>query len=298
MIIKRYSVLNNFSSAFRTALFYYKKVVSLNSLETIVSISFLVFFVSTLTYKSVAQTDTTGHKVKYKQFTNELTLSRIISKKWSADVYIGSSFSDTPEESFVFKTNTQRYISTWANYYASPRWKLSSSLAFFYNADVPEIKQYNGPQWWLNLQATYWFHKIGFDLSARTRGEWRFVKSKEGEYNDLYRVRQQLKYIQPLNGKLLREGVFYLTANDELWLRYDPDKPEETGIDRNHFEVGAGYLFTDSFILELSYINEYLPRTEYDEIDNCLFLSVTFNNLGTYLKKRFSKSTAEPESDE
>ena len=78
----------------------------------------------------------------YKQLCNELQLARTINEKWAGEIYLGGAFSSTPNESKVFKTNIQRYGMAWVHYYLSPRWKLSSSLAYFYNKDVPDIGQY------------------------------------------------------------------------------------------------------------------------------------------------------------
>jgi len=54
------------------------------------------------------------------------------------------------------------YKTSQAHYYLSPRWKLSSSLAYYYNKDVPDIGQYFSPEYRFTLQGIYYIHKTGY----------------------------------------------------------------------------------------------------------------------------------------
>jgi hypothetical protein len=228
----------------------------------------------------------------YNQFSNEFQLARAINNKWAAEIWLGSAFSSTPAEDRMLKTNIQRYIFGWGHYYLSPRWKLSSSLAYFYNKDVPDIGQYYTPEYRLTVQGTYFIHKTGYTLSTRLRGEFRYMMNSDGVYEDRYRYRQSLKYLQPLNSKFLRKGVFYILAEEEIILRSYGNL-----FDRNRFQAGGGYLITDDLQLELTYTNEFLPRDNVNENYNVLGLTITFNNPVSNLKKRlFSDSeTKNPE---
>ncbi len=61
---------------------------------------------------------------------------------------------------------------------------------------------------------------------------------------------------------MLRQGVIYVYASEEIIFR---SKAKETGMtyfDRNLFTIGAGYLFTDDLQLELAYVNEFVPRDD------------------------------------
>jgi len=66
----------------------------------------------------------------YSQLGNELQFARAINDRWAAELYLGGTFSNTPYESKVLKTNIQRYFFAWGHYYYSPRWKFSSSFAW------------------------------------------------------------------------------------------------------------------------------------------------------------------------
>jgi hypothetical protein len=239
------------------------------------------------------QLNTNAQTNAYNQFSNEFQLARAINDKWASEIWIGSLFSSTPSEDRMLKTNIQRYIYGWGHYYLSPRWKLSSSLAYFYNKDVPDIGQYYTPEYRLSVQGIYFIHKTGYTLSTRIRGEFRYMMNSDGVYEDRYRYRQMLKYLRPLNSKFLRKGVFYVLADEEIFLR-----SYGSFFDRNRFEVGGGYLITDDLQLELSYTNEYLPRDNADELYNIIALTFTFNNPVSNLKKRFTSDSEIKNSEE
>lgn len=247
----------------------------------------ICFFISAFPFLTISQTNS------YKQLCNELQFARTINDKWAAEIFLGGTFSSTPFETKVLKTNIQRYVSGWAHYYFSPRWKFSSSLAYNYNKDVPDIGQYYSPEWRLSIQATYYIHKTGFTVYTRMRGEFRMMMNEDGVFEDKYRYRQMIKYLQPLNGKVLRKGVVYLFTTEELLFKPDAKTEGVTFFDRNRFELGAGYLFTNDIQVELAYLNEFMPRDDYNEMYNALEITLIFINPLTNLKNKIFPAPAE-----
>ncbi len=252
----------------------------------------LVLIILATSFISIAQTET------YTQLNNEIQLARVINDRWAAELFLGGAFSNTPSENRVLKTNIQRYMMLWGHYYLNPKWKLSSSLAYYYNKDVPDIGQYFSPEWRLSLQGIYFFHKTGYTLLTRMRGEMRYMMNEDGNYEDKYRYRQMIKYIQPLNGKFLRKGVVYMMTTEELLFKPKAKTEGITFFDRNRFEIGVGYLFTDNIQLELAYLNEFMPRDEVNEMYNTLEITLTFNNPLTNLKNTLFPQPAEPDQSE
>jgi len=116
--------------------------------------------------------------------------------------------------------------------------------------------------------------------------KYRNIKNEDDEYENVFRYRQQIKYIQPLNSKFLRAGVVYAIASDEVYFKSGAKVTGESFFDRNRLNIGAGYLFTDDFQVELTYCNEYLPRHNGNQMTNAASLTVTFNNLIRNLKKK------------
>ena len=49
--------------------------------------------------------------------------------------------------------------------------------------------------------------------------ELRHMRNGDNEYEDVLRYCQQIKYIKPINSKVLREGVLYVVTSDQLYLK-------------------------------------------------------------------------------
>ena len=239
--------------------------------------AFAAFFIMSVSY---CQTTTYG------QFWNEVQFNRTINAKWSTELNLGSSYSSTETSSNIFENNIQKSFRGWGHYYLSPRWKISSFVAYYDNKDVPEIGQFKSPEWRFALQAIYYFHKTGYTLSTRMRMELRHMRNGDDDYENVLRYRQQFKYLQPINSKILRKGVVYGIASDELYFKSGTKVTGLSFFDRNRLVVGAGYLFTDDIQLEFAYANEYLPRDNENQIVNAASLTLTFNNLLPNLNKK------------
>jgi hypothetical protein len=253
---------------------------------------FIFFFLCIFSISVNAQTNS------YTQLGNELQVTRAINEKFAAEIYLGGTFSNTPTENKVLSTNIQRYLSGWVHYYYSPRWKFSFSSAYYYNKDVPDIGQYFSPEWRFTLQGMYYFHKTGYTLLTRMRGEFRLMMNQEGNYEDKYRYRQMIKYVKPINGKVLRKGVAYFVTAEEILFKPAAKTTGITFFDRNRFEVGGGYLLTDNFQLELTYVNEFVPRDNVNELYNLIAFTVTFNNPLMNLKRHIGSLVSKNEEEE
>jgi hypothetical protein len=229
-----------------------------------------------------------GQKTVYGQFWNEIQFTKTINEKWSTELDLASSYSSTATSSNIFQQNIQKSFRGWGHYYLTPRWKISSFISYINNKDVPEIGQFKSPEWRFALQGIYYFHKTGYTLSTRMRIELRHMRNEEGDYENVLRYRQQIKYLQPINSKVLREGVFYGVASDEIYIKSGTKVTGLSFFDRNRFNIGAGYLFTDDFQVELTYANEYLPRDSENQVVNAASVTVTFNNLFKNIQKKIS----------
>jgi Protein of unknown function (DUF2490) len=229
----------------------------------------------------------------YTQLCNELQFARAINDKWAGELFLGGAFSNTPSEPRVLSTNIQRYIFIWGHYYFSPRWKFSSSLAYYHNKDVPDIGQYFSPEYRLTLQGIYYFHKMGYTLLTRMRGEFRYMMNADSVFEDKYRYRQMIKFVKPINSQVLRKGVVYLVSTEELLFKPQAKTEGVTFFDRNRFEIGGGYLITDNLQVELAYLNEFVPRDDGNQIYNALEITLSFNNLFPNIRKRIFSGSSE-----
>jgi len=221
----------------------------------------------------------------YTQLANELQFTRAIGNKWAVETWLGGAFSNTPTNPKVLSTNIQRYFFVWAHYYYSPKWKLSSSFAYYYNKDVPDIGQYLSPEYRLTLQGVYYFHKTGYTLFTRMRGEFRYMMNADGVFEDNYRYRQMLKFVKPLNSQVLRKGVVYFLTTEELLFKPQAKTKGINCFDRNRFDIGFGYQITDNIAVELAYLNEFVPRDSGNDSYNVIEFTLAFNNLFPNIRK-------------
>jgi hypothetical protein len=234
----------------------------------------------------------------YTQLANELQFARAIGDKWAAETWLGGTFSNTPEDPRVLSTNIQRYFFVWAHYYYSPKWKFSSSFAYYYNKDVPDIGQYLSPEYRLTLQGIYYIHKTGYTLLTRMRGEFRYMMNADGVFEDNYRYRQMLKFVKPLNSQVLRKGVVYFLTTEELLFKPQAKTKGINFFDRNRFDIGFGYQITDDLAVELAYLNEFVPRDSGNDVYNVMEFTLTFNNLFPKIKERIFPGSSEKNKKE
>jgi hypothetical protein len=229
----------------------------------------------------------------YTQLANEVQFARAISDRWAGEMWLGGAFSNTPSNDKVLSTNIQRYFFIWAHYYLSPKWKLSSSFAYYYNKDVPDIGQFFSPEYRLTLQGMYYIHKTGYTLATRMRLDLRYMMNADGEFDFNYRYRQMLKFVKPLNSQVLRKGVFYFLTTEELLFKPEAKTKGLNFFDRNRFDIGGGYQITDDLAVELAYLNEFVPRDGGNDVYNVMEFTLTFNNLFPNIRKNFASRSSE-----
>lgn len=259
-----------------------------NQIITIIRCLFVVLMI----------TNSYGQNTTYNQFWNEFQFNQTLSKKWSTEIDFGAAYSSTASSSNLFENTIQRSVRGWAHYYYSPRWKLSTFVAHYNNRDVPEIGQFESPEWRFALQGIYYFHKTGYTLSTRMRTEFRHMRNQDDDYENVFRYRQQIKYLQPINSKVLRKGVVYAVASDEIYFKSGAKVTGESFFDRNRLNIGAGYLFSDDIQIELCYANEYLPRNNGTQITNAASLTLSFNNLLRNIQKKIASKNDHHLKDE
>jgi hypothetical protein len=217
---------------------------------------------------------------KYNQFSNEFSDVESLGKKWTLEFNLGQSYTSIPPNNHSpFAKASQFYLRGWAHYYPNSRWKLSYFLALFANLSIPDIEQAKNFEIRYALQGTYYINKIGYTLLMRFRLEDRRIQNEAKTYEAYYRLRTQLKYTQPLNGKLIRKGIYYAVAADELFVKTKAAITGKDFFDRNRLTIGGGYALTDDTQIELLYSNEWLPRPAGNLVFNSYQINFSFTDL-------------------
>ena len=229
----------------------------------------------------------------FNQFSNEFADAESIGKKWTLEFNIGQSYTSTPPtNNSMFAKASQFYLRGWAHYYASSRWKLSYFLALFGNVEIPDIEQAKNKEIRYAIQGTYYFHKIGYTLLTRLRLEDRRIQNEANTFEAYYRIRTQLKYTKPINGKVIRKGIYYGFGADELFFKTNAAITGKEFFDRNRATLGLGYSITDDTQIELVYTNEILPRSSGTQIYNAYQINFAFSDL--FKKMKDKKKETQP----
>ncbi|RYJ42389.1 DUF2490 domain containing protein [Flavobacterium beibuense] len=221
----------------------------------------------------------------YMQFWNEYAFVKDINEKWSLEADMGITTSGIPEHNNIFYNLIQFYGRGWAHYYPSERVKISFFYAFFYNTNVPELLQDKSPEHRLATQFTYLMTKTRLRTNLRGRLEDRHLENDAGYFEAVMRLRMQAKATYPLNGPIIKPGVVYAFMSDEVMFKTRSSISGNTFFDRNRLTVGFGYSFVNEFQVELSYVNELLPRPDKTSSYDAIQVNVVFTDLFSDLFK-------------
>jgi len=245
----------------------------------------------------VIVSNASGQTTSYNQFWNEFAFTKPLKGKWSLELNLGQSYTSTGDNSNIFSRNAQFYPRIWAHFNATARWKVSLFYAYFFNQYVPEIDQREYTESRIALQGIYYIKKVRYTLSTRVRFEDRHIENTDGYNEGVYRFRGQIKLLYPFNSKFIRKNTVYGIGSDELFFKTSSNVTGSQVFDRNRLTLGAGYSLTDDVQVELTYVNEYLPRPNGNEIVNALQLNFSFNNLFSNLKKKLTKNDVDNRVD-
>jgi hypothetical protein len=228
---------------------------------------------------------TSGAQVQtYKQANNEIDFNHDLGSRWSLELNLGQSWTSKPENGTVFSDLSQLYGRAWAHYMPNNKWKLSFFYAYYHNNYVPEIDQNEAPEWRSAIQATYYIHRQRTVLSTRFRIEDRHIRNADSVFEAVGRLRGQLKMVYPFNSSSITKGTIYAIASEELFFKNKSKVSGDDIFDRNKFTAGFGFGVTRNLQIEITYSNEFLPRTVSNSY-NAVQLNIVINNFLPRLSK-------------
>ena len=185
-----------------------------------------------------------------------------------------------------FNSLSQLYGRFWVHYYNNKKSKYSGSVSFFYNREVPELSQEKSPEVRFTFQGIYYIIKGKTVFTNRLRIDDRIIGDSNNSFNIVFRFREMLKLVYPISKSQNGKGSFYGIASEEVLFKTKGPITGDEFFDRNCFSFGIGYSFTDFFQVQVSYLNDYLPREINDKMYHSIGTSIIFNDLITALKKK------------
>lgn len=175
--------------------------------------------------------------------------------------------------------------------YPAERSKISLFYAYYLNKNVPELNQDEAPEFRSAIQLTYNLLKAErMKVNLRLRLEDRHLHNEDSYFEAVQRLRFQIKTVCPINDIKIKENVLYAFASDEVFFKTKSQVSGPEIFDRNRFTIGLGYAFTSDMQIELSYVNEIMPRKKTDKLVNAIQATVIFNNLLPNLLKSFNRT--------
>jgi hypothetical protein len=133
---------------------------------------------------------------------------------------------------------------------------------------------------WVHLNLK--FQEKRFYFANRIRFENRAIEDiHAGDQNERivdgfnwkYRLRYKFAVDVPLNKNRMEENTLFLSVSDELFMNL---------FDKNHyfnqnwFYAGLGWRFTEKIKLKIGYMNQFLPKTDGDHVENNHTLSLSY----------------------
>ncbi|HQQ95146.1 MAG TPA: DUF2490 domain-containing protein [Bacteroidia bacterium] len=225
----------------------------------------------------------------YQQCWNEFSFTRPIADKYALETSLSNSFSDSPENASIFSAHTQFGLCISLHYYKKAKLNFSVLGAYYSNYYVPEIGQREYPEFRLSGQVTGFLKKIPYILQSRTRLEFRMIENTNGQFSEVFRLRERLRYTKPLNSKMIRQGTWFILLSDEVSFKSPSDLTGKELFDRNELTAGLGYAFTDNFQADLDYTLQHVPRPGGNEIYQALQINLQFYNPWLNLKRKVKK---------
>ena len=227
-----------------------------------------------------------GQVEKENQYSNEFQINKTVGKKSALEFDLGQSFTSGLNETNPLYKSSQLSFLTWYHYFANKKWKFSGATGYFFNKDVPEINQNELPEIRISVQAIYYFSRsIDYTLSNKFLIEDRIL-IEDKNIGIVYRFRESIKLIYALSTIKTGKGSLYGIAAEEVFFKTGGNITGQQFFDRNRLTLGCGYSFSDHIQMELSYLNEYLPRTTNDLMYNIISTSIIFNDIITGMKKK------------
>ena len=182
-----------------------------------------------------------------------------INEKLNYNLYISTIYDtfDTTVDGVQYpSSDLQIYIQHSLIYTLNPHWNFSGSYTFI--RGNPFLANYvNEHRIW--EQATY-SHTINYGrMVHRLRFEQRFIQNRiTNKYPLSTRLRYQLGYSMPLQGKTLDEKEFYFNTYNEFYFSFTGLK--NATYSDNWSYIGSGYNFGEMGRLELGYLLQTTVR--------------------------------------
>lgn len=172
------------------------------------------------------------------QFTNEYQFNRVVGKKTALEFNLGHDYTSGINQTNPFYKSSQVSGHLWVYYFASEKWKISGSLAYIYNKDVPEITNKKSSEIRFTAQGIYYLVKKDYVLTNRFRFEDRILGDENTSLDIVFRFREMIKLVYLISIIKFGKGSLYSIASEEVIFKTKGSTTGEGFLDRNRLTAG------------------------------------------------------------
>lgn len=243
---------------------------------------FLTFtFLFILPFFVFAQKEGGSNVLSPGQLWNEIAIAQHTSDKFVTQLDLQWSGSNDVTGGINIAKYTINYgARVWQHVYVKPSIKLSGFVGYWFNPQVPEIKQNENTEFRFALQGQHLKQWSRFSLYNRCRYERRWLQTDITSENKIEnRIRYMPKILVGLNSNYVQAKSSYLILSDELFMKIN----EGNFIDQNRLTAGFGYCFNNHVSLEIAYVNRFISnQNAANEFTHALSISLGINDLFGY----------------
>lgn len=239
---------------------------------------FYLYFFVLCPFLGFSQAGNVGNIVTPGQLWNEISFNQGLNKKMVVDLSLQFSTSDNLKgDNHYGRYPIDIGSRAWLHYYFKPKIKLSASVGYWRNLEIPDLNQKPSSDYKIGLQFQHFITHDRLTFYNRVRLDERLrVFKSPNDIQSLTSFIYMPKLFVALNGKSIRSHTYYFIISDEIFFHINQGK----FIDQNRITSGFGYCFTDDITLEATYINKVVNQPELEnERTNILSFSLSFNNF-------------------
>ena len=193
--------------------------------------------------------------------------SQRFSKQWGAQLDVQYARQSDIGGADLFQYNQQLAVRPWLHFYPTTWLRLSTFAGLWYNVAIPEVGQREYPEFRAALQASVYTQLPGATLANRVRLEGRDIRDRAGAYEQVLRLRYQVKFVRPFDGAAIHEGSTYFVGFDEVFVNGGSEVTGHNAFDQNRLFLGIGHAFSPDFALEVGYFNQLQLEKDGQHLD-------------------------------
>ena len=215
------------------------------------------------------------------QVWSEVDASHRFSPHWGGQLDVQYARQSDIGGGDLVQYNQQLAIRPWLHYYPNRTVRVSAFAGLWYNYGIPEVGQRAYPEFRVALQTSLYSPLPGATLANRVRLEGRDIRDRAGLFEQVLRLRYQIKVVRPFDGEPIHRGSTYGVAFDEVFLNGGSDVTGHHAFDQNRLFVGLGHAFTDDVAVEVGYFNQIQQEKDgvHMDINHILQVSLMLDDV-------------------